>query len=158
MTFEEIKQSFVGRVSDPIVFEVEKGSIKRYAEAVGSFNPLYLDEEYAKDSRYGTIIAPPGFLGWPVKPGPMFSQLFYDLFEALREIGYPNQVDGGIEMEFSLPVRAGDILVSIAKLVDVVERERKGGGNIVFGVVETTYHNQNGQLVTKIRQTGIGSQ
>ena len=43
--------------------EVEKGAIKKYADAVDDHNPLYWDDEYAKNSRYGSIIAPPGFFG-----------------------------------------------------------------------------------------------
>jgi hypothetical protein len=36
-----------------------------------------------------------------------------------------------------------------------MEREGKGGRKMVFGVIETTYHNQNGELVAKARQTLI---
>ena len=67
---EEMKEC-IGMVDPPAVYEVEKGSIRRYAEAVGDNNPLYRDEAYASKSRYGGIIAPPGFFGWPVGDVPM---------------------------------------------------------------------------------------
>ena len=63
---EEMKK-VVGVVQEPIIWEVERGAIKRFAEAVGDPNPLYFDEEYAKGTRYGGIVAPPGFWGWRVK-------------------------------------------------------------------------------------------
>ena len=37
------------------VFEVEKGSIRKFAQAVGDPNPLWQDEEYARKSRYGSM-------------------------------------------------------------------------------------------------------
>ena len=64
---EEVKP-FMDRIDPPIVRQVEKGAIRRYAEAVGNDNALYRDEEYARRSRFGWIIAPPGFFGWPVEP------------------------------------------------------------------------------------------
>ena len=106
MTIDEVKQQFTGKAGEPEVREVEKGSIKRYAEAAEDLNPLYVDEEYARKSRYGTIIAPPGFLGWPVKAGgPFVNKLTADLLTALHEAGFPNVLDGGIDLEFLVPVR-----------------------------------------------------
>ena len=57
----------VGRAGDTMIMEVDRGGIKRFADAIGDFNPLYWDEEYAKSSRYGSIISPPGYFGWPTR-------------------------------------------------------------------------------------------
>lgn len=35
--------------------------IRHYADGIGDTNPLWRSEEYAKNTRYGGIIAPPGF-------------------------------------------------------------------------------------------------
>ena len=155
MEAEEVKQKFAGMVGEPIVNVVEKGSIKRYAYAVEDPNPLYYDEEHAARSRYGTVIAPPGFFGWPAKPGPMLPKLMLDLLNGLKEAGYPNLLDGGIELEFMVPIRAGDVLVSSPKIMDVNERTTKAGTKMVFGTIETTYINQNGDTVAKARQNLI---
>ena len=48
-------QSLVGRRSRPVVNWVERGAVRRFAEAIGDPNPLYLDEEAAQKSRYGPI-------------------------------------------------------------------------------------------------------
>ena len=53
---EEMRQKAVGTVSGPAVLEVEKGAIKRFAEAVGDANPLWNDEASARKSRFGGIL------------------------------------------------------------------------------------------------------
>ena len=63
---EEITK-FIGEAGDTRTLEVEKGAIRRFADAVDDPDPLYYDEEYARNSRYGSMIAPPGFFGWPTE-------------------------------------------------------------------------------------------
>lgn len=36
-------------------FEVEKGHIRRFAEAIGDSNPWFRDPEYARKTRFGGI-------------------------------------------------------------------------------------------------------
>lgn len=147
----------IGKTGEMTVMEVEKGAIKRYADAVGDPNPIYWDDEYAKDSRYGSIIAPPGFFGWPThwsNNGPLYSTLKEELNDVISKMGFSRLLDGGIEFELFAPVRAGDTLVSISKIVNVYEQEGKTG-KMIFAVTETTYMNQNGTLVATVRKTAI---
>jgi len=144
----------VGMTEEPVVMEVEKGAIKRFASAVDDPNPLYVDEEYARNSRFGAVIAPPGFFGWPAKPGPMFGKLQEELLGAMAKEGFTRLLDGGIDYEFFLPVRAGDTLVSYRKVANITVREGKAG-KMVLGITETSYLNQHGDLVARARQTLI---
>ncbi len=48
MVPDELKQH-IGKIDPPHVREVERGAIRRYADAVGNGNPLYFDEEYASE-------------------------------------------------------------------------------------------------------------
>ena len=147
----------IGKTGETVIREVEKGAIKKFADAVNDHNPLYWDEEYARKSRYGSIIAPPGFFGWPVKwtKGlPTFSKIMDELMATMVNIGYVRGLDGGIEYDFFYPVRAGDILAAEPKIIDIYERERKDA-KMIFSVIETSYSNQNGDLVAKTRQTLI---
>ncbi|MBE0480268.1 MAG: MaoC family dehydratase N-terminal domain-containing protein [Dehalococcoidia bacterium] len=153
MVPEELKQ-YIGKVDPPHVREVERGAIRRYAEAVENPNPLYFDEEYAADSRYGGIIAPPGFFGWSIK-GATSSEGIVGLMTAMINAGYYRILDGGITYEFFLPVRAGDILVASPKVKDVTAREGKSGTMIICQF-ETSYLNQNGDLVATASQNLIG--
>jgi acyl dehydratase len=156
---------FIGQTSDTSIFEVEREAIRRFADAVDDPNPLYWDEEYAKKSRYGSIIAPPGFLSsywfsgrptkWP-KRGEATSQAGRQLSDALTKAGYTNPaaIDAGIEYEFFYPVRAGDTITVSSMIKDIIEREGKTG-KMAFVTTETTYINQNGDLVAKARGTSI---
>ncbi len=143
--------------SEVTVMEVERGAIKRYAHAVGDLNPLYLDEEYAGNSNYGSIIAPPGFFGWPTKwtgNMPTIPQLAKTLVSALREAGYASLFDTGVDFEFFIPIRAGDTLTVLTKIMRISEREMKGN-RLVFAIIESTYTNQSGGLAARARQTLI---
>ena len=153
MVPDELKQ-YIGKIDPPHVREVERGSIRRYADAVGNENPLYFDEEYASESRYGTIIAPPGFFGWPTQAIPS-SEGIIGLMTAMINAGYYRILDGGMSYECFLPVRAGDILIASPKVKDVSAKEGKSGTMMVCNF-ETTYLNQNGDLVAKAYQTLIG--
>lgn len=153
---EEITK-FIGKTEAPLIFEVEKGAIRKFADAVGDKSPLYWDEEYARNTKYGTLLAPPGFFGWPLKwegGMPFFPKIREELVAALAAAGYPRLLDGGIEFEFFHPVRAGDTLVAVMKIADIYARESKGG-NLVFSVMETSYFNQNGAHVAVARQSLI---
>ena len=147
---------FIGKAEDSRLFEVERGAIRRYADAVDDQNPLYWDEEYARNSSHGSIIAPPGFFGWPTKWArgstfPVFSEVMTELLAGLAEAGYSQTIDGSIEYEFFCPVRGGDTLSASSVIKDIKEREDKTG-KAVFVIMETTYTNQNSDLVAKVRQ------
>lgn len=162
----EAVTKFIGASSGTTVFEVEKGAIKKFADAVDDPNPLYWNQEYARNSRYGSLIAPPGFFGWPVHlaKGQTFlrsakqegteSEKKGELTAELAKAGYPRNLDGGIEYEFFAPVRAGDILCGSSRIKDI--SEKKGAtGTLIFVITETTYTNQNGILVAQVLATAI---
>jgi acyl dehydratase len=62
-------RKLIGVTLDTIVFKVEEGAIQRYAQAIGDPNPLYNDPDFASKTKYGRLLAPPGFTGWPAKAG-----------------------------------------------------------------------------------------
>ncbi len=152
---EEIA-SFIGKTTS-FICEVEKGAIARFAEAVGDTNPLYSDENYAGKSRYGSIIAPPGFFGWPVKRQPDSADEFTAMVESLTAAGYGRILDGGIDWEFFKPVRAGDKLTVKTTIRNLMERSGKTG-KAVFLFRDITYSNQDGDVVATARQTTIHPQ
>lgn len=143
-------RNLIGIESAPTIFEIEKEPIRRWAEAIGDPNPLYRDEEYARKSRYGGIIAPPGFLGnyaFPVKAGGPPPQVRSPFSKGLA---------GGNEYEFLKPVRVGDVVTATSRLLDLYQRQgRPGIGRMLFQIVETIYQNQEGEVVVKTRQTSI---
>lgn len=140
---DEIK-AMIGTMSEPIIMEVERGAIRRYADAVGDSNPLFHDVEYARNSRYREIICPPGFWGWPIK-GDALAALAM-ITPVLIQTGLFRILDGGVNQEFYLPIRAGDILTAYSKIADITEKAGKTG-SMLFITIETTYLNQNADKV-----------
>ena len=152
----ETVTKFIG-MNYNVALEVEKGAIKRFAEAVGDPNPLYNDEEYAKKSRYGSVIAPPGYFGWPIKTGSFFLfEIIEPVTNALANAGYSvaSVIDGGIEYEFYRPVRAGDTILASSVVENITERTGKSGG-MVFIIMLTTYLNKSSEVVARQRVTFI---
>ncbi|MDR4886176.1 MaoC family dehydratase N-terminal domain-containing protein [Fredinandcohnia sp. QZ13] len=54
-------KDFIGKQSAKVKNVVERGAVKKFAEAIGDPHPIFMDEEFGKASRYKTNIAPPTF-------------------------------------------------------------------------------------------------
>ena len=48
-----------GRTFPPVDYTLDREQVRRYVAAVGDLNPFYVDEEFARHSKYGGLIAPP---------------------------------------------------------------------------------------------------
>jgi len=144
-------RKLIGMTLDTIVFNVEEGAIQRYAQAIGDPNPLYNGPDFARKTKYGRLLAPPGFTGWPVKAGRLSERLIGSLAKA----GAPSRLlDGGIEFEFIEPIGAGDVLTATTKIANITERETRLG-KTMFTTLETTFMNKNSDLALKSRSTFI---
>jgi acyl dehydratase len=144
-------RKLIGMTLETIVFKVEEGAIQRYAQAIGDPNPLFNDPDFASKTKYGRLLAPPGFTGWPVKAGRLSERLLGSLAKA----GAPSRLlDGGIEFEFIEPIGAGDVLTATTKIVNMTERETKLG-KTMFTTLETTFVNKKGKVTLKSRSTFI---
>ena len=137
-------------------YDVTRRDIKRFSQAIGETNPIHFDEDYAKSSKYGTIVAP-----------PLFCQMF--TFEDVPADRLPS--DGSpIEMDVPLPakrtvggassyeifrrVKAGDRITVKSTLRDVFTKEGKSG-ELYFVVVETEFSNQRKEPIAKETATYI---
>ncbi|MDO8670410.1 MAG: MaoC family dehydratase N-terminal domain-containing protein [Dehalococcoidia bacterium] len=137
-------RALIGIESEPGIDEIEKGAIRKFADALGDTNPLYHDEEYAKKTKYGGIIAPPTFF-CTLQPGPG------------KELNAPQltrKLNGGSEFEIFQVLRPGDVISTTVKLAELTERDGKMG-KMLFRTIELTYKNQKGELVGKGRNTLI---
>jgi acyl dehydratase len=54
-------ERFLGQRSRPMRNLVERGAVRKFAEAIADPNPLYVDETAARNGRYGRLLAPPTF-------------------------------------------------------------------------------------------------
>lgn len=144
-----IAEEFIKRIDveeEPEIWEVEKGHIRRFAQAIGDPNPLWQDEDDARKTRYGEIIAPPFFL---VDAG-----LVKLVDKLVQMCPHWANINGGTELEFYRPMKVGDTIQTVAKLSEVKKREGKSG-SMLFLTVEVTYTNQNKELVARCRNTFI---
>ena len=110
--------------------EVTDDLVRKFAEVSGDYNPIHLDEEFAKTTRFGRRIAH-GMLS-----GAFISAVLgYEFKE--RKIVYLSQT-----MKFTAPVYLGDTVTATATVTNI--REDKG-----IVTLETTCTNQNGETLVK---------
>ena len=143
---EELKGK-IGAEGGPKVYEIEKGMIQHLARAIDDPNPLWQDEEYAKKSKYGGIIAPPSLV----------MALGLEDFDAERWQVWHSEAElhAGTELEYYQPVRPGDTITITSKLAGVREREGKRLGKMLFLTYVRTFKNQRQELVAKCHQTYV---
>ena len=137
----------VGVESEPYVNDVEKGAILKFARAIGDTNPIHTDEEAARRSRHGGLVAPPTF----------FRSLRSGEMKVDVKSPYSANLDGGSEWEYYEPVRPGDRITVTTMVSNVFERPGRLG-NMLFIQRETKYVNQFSTTVAIQRTTGISYQ
>ena len=115
--------------------EVTSDEIRRCARMIGSENPLYLDEEYARRSRWGGLIAPPTLIhsaGDPqIGPGMRGLQWLYS----------------GADWTWHKAVRVGDTVTGRGRLVDVNDKAGATASRFALEIGEITYRNQRSEVV-----------
>ena len=148
---DEMREA-IGKESAPTTLEVDKTGCRMFARAVGHTDLIFYDEEYAKSKGHRSIVAPPGFFGTSAfKPGGGRGE-----GPPARgySIPYKRVLNGGTEYEYLDSVCAGDTLTSTTKISGFTER--KGSiGPMLITERETTYTNQDGNVVAKMLGTTI---
>ena len=138
-----LDKNAIGRSSPPTLNEVEKGAIRRFAEALGDYNPIYYDEEYARASGFPTIVAPPTF------PASFHSAA--DLRELLG-VGIKSLLHAEQAFDYERPIRAGDRIYVSTRVADVLEKTGPAG-KMDVAVIEDEGRDEEGTLVFRARRT-----
>jgi len=166
--FEELRRALLALEGPQVVGPdaVSKEMIRHWCEAHDDANPLYTDEKYAKESRYGGIIAPPQMIqGWTFPPlwpdgqemqwrhpeiasdrEPMVSEQVY---AKCNEAGYLGTMAVSTSLEFFEPLHPGDRVTRSMKVVDVTPEKQTRAGIGPFVTFLFTDTNQKGELVCK---------
>ena len=110
--------------------QITDAVVRAFAELSGDFNPIHLDEEFAKQTQFGKRIAH-GMI-----TGALISAVLGNEFKE-RKIVYLSQT-----MRFTAPVFIDDTVTAKATVTDI----RKDKPIVT---VETVCTNQNGQTVVK---------
>ena len=149
-----------GRSYGPFRYEVGVEKLREFALAVGggvpssSFSaadappdiqPLYLDAEYAKSTRHGSLVAPPTFcVTFNIRP---FAAAVRD---PRNQVNFLMLVHGEQEYEFLQPVKPGDVLQTTGT---VTEAHSRAGKDFLTVVCESV--NQRGELAVRGTYTAV---
>ena len=141
-------------VGKPIVFAemwdpCNATDIRRWAQAMDYANPLHWDEEFARASQFGGIVAPQSFTvamdyGHGCHPS------------CVGKIPGSHLIFAGEEWWFyGTPVRPGDKLFQERSFAGYKVTETAFAGPTMFANGDTVHRNQHGVLVAKERATSI---
>ena len=102
--------------------EVRIDLIRHFVDGIGDINPLFRDREYAKNTKYGCLLAPPGFL----------ETINY----AQHPEGVPPGVRGflsGSQWQYFRPVCEGDVYTArVIHPAKVETKHSSSGGSLVI--------------------------
>jgi Acyl dehydratase len=153
---EELR-SWVGReVHYPAHEELSRASIRYFALALGDENPLYVDENYAKEAGYPSVIAPPTLVCETC-------QYAHRRPEENGYIGHEwdlpivgcRMIRTGNDYEFMRPVLPHDRISATWTLEDIVERRSSRGGTQLFITSVARYRDAVGEVVAINRESVV---
>lgn len=136
-----IDPKVIGTTSEPMEFEVEKGHIRRFAEALGDTNPIFTDTEYAQSCGYANVIAPPTFPTTFRVPMPI-------------DVDYARFLHGEQAYSYTRPIVAGDVIRCVSKVANVFEK-KTSLGEVTFLVTELIGTDPQGNHVFTATSTAI---
>lgn len=152
-------------MADEIKFPVEGTHIMMFARSVGDPNPIYYDEEYAKKTEVGHIIAPPTFPravaqfdpDYHLRPKP--GEKWFGSGKNPTGLTEPAKSTGGLHaeqhFEYHRHPKPGDILTVTTKPGKTWEKQSARAGKLTFTETIQEYRDQNGELVVTSRGVGV---
>jgi hypothetical protein len=153
-------------------FPVEAGHILMFARSIGDANPIYSDEEYARTTEVGHVIAPPTFVqasaqfdpDWPLRP-KIGEPWFGSGKDPTGARSNPARGGGGggagaglhaeQHFEYHRHLKPGDLLRGVTKEGRRWEKEGRRGGKLQFMELITEFYDQDDQLVITARSVGV---
>ena len=129
MYFEELK---IGMTADMAPAAIEKEKMVAFARDYDNI-PLHTDEEYAKNTPFGKLIA----------PGMMSFMSVWAKYLEVDFFGEELLAGKSTKIEWLKPVFADDILTGKATITNLVKRNAKNG----IAEVTIEAYNQKGELV-----------
>ena len=135
----------IGHEFPSFTVDIEKGRLRLFAKAIGETNPIYTDEDAAQSAGYPTIPAPPTFMFSVDLEGPELLPIL-----KLLDLDIARVLHGTQKFEYLGQIYAGDQITQRSKIVDIFDKK---AGALEFVVQESTYTNQNDEIVGKAQQT-----
>jgi len=154
-------QEFVGKpYGGPTVARdpVNLPMIRHLTDALGDRNPVYTDEEFAKRSIHGGIVAPAtalqvwtmqGLVPRDADPDPGNPQ--HRLTSMVEAEGYVGVVATNCEQVYHRYLRPGDLLTVSSEVESITGPKRTGLGEGFFITTLQTYRDEAGEVVGEMR-------
>jgi len=136
-------EGFVGRSSEPVRNVVQRDAVRLFAEAIADPSPLYRDEERARRSRHGRLLAPPTFP----------RTLDYGRVEGL-ELPPAGLIHGEFRISYRRPLLVGDEVLCRLQLKDSYDKDGRRG-LLGFLLFERTGEDPEGNLIFTTNDTVI---
>jgi uncharacterized protein len=140
---------------------VNQPMIRHWAYALADMNPVYLDPEFAAESRFGGIVSPPVMLQTWTMPSPKLEgigerggapmEITNNPTAFLDEAGYSSTVATNSEFEIVRYPRLGDVISATSVFEDVSEEKKTAKGSGFFLTWVITYTDQNGEVLGRQR-------
>jgi hypothetical protein len=134
-----------GRLKDPVA----PNDVRRWSQGMQNPNPLFFDEEFGAESRFGGLISPQSFA--------VATDDSHGAGPAIQgTIPGTHMLFGGDEWWFFGPrIRPGDCITRDRMLFDYKVTQTSFAGPTMFSRGDTTYINHRGELICKQRSTSI---
>ncbi|HWE60627.1 MAG TPA: MaoC family dehydratase N-terminal domain-containing protein [Chloroflexota bacterium] len=136
-------EELIGRRSSPVTNWVERGAVRKFAEAIDDLNPLYFDEQAARASSHGRLIAPPTF--------PVI--LDHGAIEGLV-LPVAGLLHGEQRFEYRRPLYVGETISCWTTLENAYEKRGKQG-LLTFLVLARTAEDEEGRHIYTMSSTLI---
>jgi hypothetical protein len=154
---------------------IEREDLRRFTQAIMDPDPRYWDEAFAKSTKFGGIVTPPiycTYLSRKTPPGAddPITRAFLENpnsdgiggVEGDRRGSLPpvptslkRILNAGNEIELYKYPTLGDRIYSQARYADIKERVGREGNPMLIITTETTYTNQNGEVLCILRASTI---
>lgn len=146
---QESPSSLVGAVIDEVAFDVEGGKIAEFARATFAEDRIHTDPIVAAGTGHRAVLATPTHV---VVAGHYRDQraFVHRLGLALERV-----VVGGVKWSYERPLRAGDSLRGVRRVVGDVRRTGSRGGSMRIITLETEYCDAADQPVVRVEETII---
>ena len=151
-------RSWIGRKSPLTPLEIMTApDVRRYVDATGDANPLWLDDEFARAFGYRSRLLPPTLVGWvPFSMKEGHSATSSDATDLRRQLplpqGYTNVRNAGAETEWLQPVYLGEPLSTQSIIVGINARQGRAGLGI-YVTQEEQVLNSHQEIVVRRRHT-----
>ena len=114
---------------EPIIKTITQNQINKYADASGDFNPLHINQPFARKSQFGRTIA----------HGMLIAASLSEMMGV--NFGIDWHISGRMKLRFKAPVFPGDTATTFGEVKEVIDLNLKSEIVCVIGVKRQTGEN-----------------